>query len=1071
MITHPQDKVGAIRNPEGIWINTEVFSEEAKHFRRYGRYSDAQPGTMAYKEYWDEQLKRRTEGYTVGGARITGAHYDYLNFCPIKRINEAEAKGVSVAKKRDFPDFWDYDYNYFHSVNIGRFGITQEELDKLQLEVTPKCLKGGHHMIIAKTRRRGFSYKGACLANNAYDTVRSALILLTAFEKTYLSPKGVLAMFNSQMSHIDAHTAFAKRREFNNTAYHKRASYRKIINGTPTEAGFLSEMMGLSFKDNPDASRGGDAYLVLMDEAGEWPGLEQAYKVLQPLCEDGMYVTGQICVFGCVCAGTKVWTKNGRRVNIEDLKKEDGILGYDNQKVSIEPITHFNPPFNKPCYRITTNTGRTLECSEDHPILWSQTLKEYRVREYEGEERIYKGRYKKAEWKVTKDIKKGDQVAVLNALSVFGDRKLWEPRLLGLLVGDGSYGFDKTPILSNSDKGVIDYIESRFDTVTESERLTKTGTTYKEIRIRGICPNLREVGIYGQTKGRKTIPPHIDECDKQTVCEFLGGFFDADGHVAKHQINLSSAYKNLMLETKDLLLKIGVHGSILKVEPNLNKIGGIKDVNPYYRLTISDIDSITNFCKNIKLLAEHKQQALSKLLDKKTKSRKAKRTVFVERSEEHKSYVNLTDVEGVKFETVRSIEYIGIKPVYNLTAGNTHTYIANGIVTHNTGGSMESGSVDFAKMFYDPEPYNFLAFENIWDDEGEGDKVGYYVPDFKNKVGFIDSQGNSDIIGARAYEEEKRNILLASGKKEAYNQHIQEYSFMPAESFLITGDNRFPIKNLRRAKQRLEKSGMYKGVPFTFKVDGDAVGYSPDLSNALTPLYKYAGIIKDNKGAPVMFSAPKPGQTYKIGYDTIHQEQGESLAGIQVYLDSPLTANHNRVEACFYGRSTGPDGCDEIAYNFSRLYNMAEVMHENMFLTTKNNFKRWKAEDLLASQPDLLIKNIIKDSKVERQYGVHMTDKIKLEACLIGARILEAVIGFEEDGTPIMYLDTIRDLRLLEELIRFNFTGNFDAVMAFLMRCIHDEEQTLQKIASNPNTKGIGTELEELRNFRNVKGY
>lgn len=686
MITHPQDKVGAIRNPEGIWINTEVFSEEAKHFRRYGRYTDAQPGTMAYKEYWDEQLKRRTEGYTVGGAKITGPHYDYLNFCPIKRINEDEAKGVSVAKKRDFPDFWDHDYNYFHSVHIARFGITPEELINLQLGVTPKKLDGGHHCIIGKTRRRGYSYKGACLANNAYDTVRSALIMLTAFEKKYLSPKGVLAMFNSQMSHIDAHTAFAKRREYNNTAYHKRASYKKIINGTPTEAGFLSEMMGLSFKDDPDSSRGGDAYLVLMDEAGEWPGLEQAYKVLQPLCEDGMYVTGQIIIFG-------------------------------------------------------------------------------------------------------------------------------------------------------------------------------------------------------------------------------------------------------------------------------------------------------------------------------------------------------------------------------------------------TGGDMSGGSVDFAKMFYDPDPYNLLAFDNIWDDEGEGDQCGFYVPDYKNKVGFIDKQGNSDVDGAKKYEEERRAVMLAAGKKEAYNQHIQEFSFMPSESFLITGDNRFPIKNLRRAKQRLEKSGMYKGVPFTFKKDGEEIGYSPDLTNALTPLYKYAGIIKDNRGAPVMFAPPKLGNKYKIGYDTIHQEQGQSLAGMQVYLDAPLTPNHNRIEACFYGRSTGPDGCDEVAFNFSRLYNDAEIMHENMFLTTKNNFKRWKAEDLLASQPDQLIKNIIKDSKVDRQFGVHMTDKIKLEACLIGARILENVVGFEEDGTAIMYLDTIRDIRLLEELIRFNFTGNFDAVMAFLMRVIHDEEDTLTKILTNSNTKGVGTELEELRNFRNVKGH
>jgi len=33
--------------------------------------------------------------------------------------------------------------------------------------------------------------------------------------------------------------------------------------------------------------------------------------------------------FGCVCAGTKVWTSTGDCVNIEDLNPKEGILGWD----------------------------------------------------------------------------------------------------------------------------------------------------------------------------------------------------------------------------------------------------------------------------------------------------------------------------------------------------------------------------------------------------------------------------------------------------------------------------------------------------------------------------------------------------------------------------------------------------------------------------------------------------------------------------------------------------------------------------------------------------------------------
>ena len=38
-----------------------------------------------------------------------------------------------------------------------------------------------------------------------------------------------------------------------------------------------------------------------------------------------------------------------------------------------------NPPAKKPCVRITTTSGRILECSTDHPLLWSKPGKSKRV--------------------------------------------------------------------------------------------------------------------------------------------------------------------------------------------------------------------------------------------------------------------------------------------------------------------------------------------------------------------------------------------------------------------------------------------------------------------------------------------------------------------------------------------------------------------------------------------------------------------------------------------------------------------------------------------------------------------
>ena len=103
----------AIRNREGIWINTEVFKEEALHYSKYGYYCSDPYSSPAWVEYWEEQTRRIVFGYEVANARITGDHYFYLNFCPILKT-ESINKGKKKAKKvTDFPDFWDGDFEFF----------------------------------------------------------------------------------------------------------------------------------------------------------------------------------------------------------------------------------------------------------------------------------------------------------------------------------------------------------------------------------------------------------------------------------------------------------------------------------------------------------------------------------------------------------------------------------------------------------------------------------------------------------------------------------------------------------------------------------------------------------------------------------------------------------------------------------------------------------------------------------------------------------------------------------------------------------------------------------------------
>ena len=57
-----------------------------------------------------------------------------------------------------------------------------------------------------------------------------------------------------------------------------------------------------------------------------------------------------VCLMaGCCCAGTIVYKSNGEPCRIEDLKQEDGIVGFDNvsSKAVSQDITWMKPPARK----------------------------------------------------------------------------------------------------------------------------------------------------------------------------------------------------------------------------------------------------------------------------------------------------------------------------------------------------------------------------------------------------------------------------------------------------------------------------------------------------------------------------------------------------------------------------------------------------------------------------------------------------------------------------------------------------------------------------------------------------
>jgi hypothetical protein len=285
-----------VRNDKGIWINSSVFREEAMHFTKNKMYCPEPVKSPDWISYWEEQLRRCIHGYTVNGVSITGHHYFYLNFCNIKKADLTDSKKVS--KVVGFPDFWDGDYNYFWALEIAKNGITKERLKELNLQFNPHpdYLNGGHHVIVGKSRRKGYSFKNAAVVTNTYNSIRNSLSIIGAYESKYT--ENTMDMCISYMNFLNAHTAWSKSRDFIDRNDQKRASYKETVNGIPIEKGYMSEVFTRTFKDKPDAARGEDAKYVLFEEAGTFANLEDAFFATDPALRAGSYVTGQILIYG-----------------------------------------------------------------------------------------------------------------------------------------------------------------------------------------------------------------------------------------------------------------------------------------------------------------------------------------------------------------------------------------------------------------------------------------------------------------------------------------------------------------------------------------------------------------------------------------------------------------------------------------------------------------------------------------------------------------------------------------------------------------------------------------------------
>lgn len=306
---------GILMKIDFIFVGTEIFSRVADFYEKHGCYCLEPDDSPNAVKFWQREMDRRVKGvqaycklyikdipaYLAAKSdaerkallhkiRITGDHYNYLNYGRIERApNEKERKQLDkegrfkVNTVEGFPRFWDGDYWNF-------------KIDELIANNSCNLCK-------AKARRKGFSYKRGSQAANTINANKNVTVTLAADQMDYLTEKGATSyMVKVNLDWYEDKTYW--RRGYLSENFDKgiELGYKKSKEGQKA-FGFRSKLLSVAIGKNESAAVGKKAIETDFEEAGKCPNLQKALDVMMSNSESGAMRIGTIRVYGT--GGTK----------------------------------------------------------------------------------------------------------------------------------------------------------------------------------------------------------------------------------------------------------------------------------------------------------------------------------------------------------------------------------------------------------------------------------------------------------------------------------------------------------------------------------------------------------------------------------------------------------------------------------------------------------------------------------------------------------------------------------------------------------------------------------------------
>lgn len=363
----------------------------------------------------------------------------------------------------------------------------------------------------------------------------------------------------------------------------------------------------------------------------------------------------------CVAKGTLVATEKGW-LPIENIKKGDLVITKSGTLCPVEEVWDMG---TKPGVKIETTSGHAITCGLNHRFLDTEN-NWVRAEDLKSGMKIKTSSCSKIDPKEKVRVNfnfwnKGNNNLISKDLPYVELNYHWG-KLMGYILGDGSMHTDSLDMVcSPAYSEVKDDILRTMDILglPHTEHLVhREGAKNPLCTIHMgstiLCRFFQHIGFRGRRGKVFRVPRVVFESPKEVSAGFLSGLFETDGTVEKSELSVTTKDKELAQDLVLLLASFGIKAYIYEhPSKKYNKV--------YYKVGIGR-EGAEIFEKDIGFISTSKNNKL-KLITNKRKTTKS----------------------VVKWETtIKKVEMLDSIELMDLTVSEDHTYVAQGLITHNT---------------------------------------------------------------------------------------------------------------------------------------------------------------------------------------------------------------------------------------------------------------------------------------------------------------------------------------------------------------------------------------------------